>query len=82
MEEASGSAIDIWPDNWDAVILFDAISTQWRVGAYGPTGLDYNVLYHKLDRMNLSAPEYDDMELCISTLESAALETMRKKHEQ
>jgi hypothetical protein len=52
--------------------------TQWRVGMNGKTGLDYNVLYHKLDRMNLEADEYSQFEYDIGILEHSALEEMHK----
>lgn len=36
--------IDVLPDNWDAFVLFDTMSTQWRTGFSGRTGLDYSAL--------------------------------------
>ena len=36
--------IEIWPDNELSFNVFVVISTQWRVGAGGATGLDYCVL--------------------------------------
>jgi hypothetical protein len=77
LEEAQGPPIEVWAENWLAVSVFEAIGTQWRVGTGGFVGLDYNVLYRKLDRMNLTASEYDDLEDCVRILEDAALETMR-----
>jgi len=79
IEEASGPPIEVWPDNWQARRVFDAIATQWRLGMGGPTGLDYNVLYHKMDRMHLSGTEYDDLEAEIRVMEDAALTYMRRK---
>jgi hypothetical protein len=32
---------EVWPDNWAAFTLFNGMSTQWRTGACGATGLDY-----------------------------------------
>ena len=52
--------------------------TQWRVGAHGATGLDYNVVYHKMDRMGLTPSEYDDIEGDVRLMEDAALATIRK----
>lgn len=52
--------------------------TQWRVGTHGPTGLDYNVVYRKMDRMGLTPSEYDDIEEDVRLLEDAALATIRK----
>lgn len=69
--------IEIWPENWEAVKLFDFLGTQWRVGANGATGLDYNILYHKMDRMGLSAEEFERMEGDIRAMELVALKAMR-----
>ena len=44
----------------------------------GRTGLDYLVLYHKMDRMNLSEDDYAQLEHDIAVLERAALEEMNK----
>ena len=63
----------IWPDNVPAVNVFIGISTQWRVSAAGPYGLDYNVLYRRLDRLGLAPAEYDSIEEDIRTMEDAAL---------
>jgi len=76
---ASEWTVEVWPDNWPAVTLFCAIGTQWRCGPSGAYGLDYNVLYRKMDRMNLTAEEYDRLEEEIRVLEGAALEEMRKE---
>lgn len=36
---------EVWPENWGAVCLFQAASTQWRRDAMGmETGLDYQAL--------------------------------------
>jgi hypothetical protein len=73
------SVVEVWQDNWDAILLFDALGSQWRVGSAGPYGLDYNVLYHKMDRMNLTPERYDELEEEIRILEAGALEEMRKE---
>lgn len=53
------------------------VSSQWRVGAAGVVGLDYNVLFHEMDRMDLGREEYDRLLEDIRTMEGAALEEMR-----
>ncbi|MBX8534531.1 DUF1799 domain-containing protein [Pseudomonas cichorii] len=35
---------EVWPDVWSAFRLFEALSTQWRVGMGGASGLDYSVV--------------------------------------
>lgn len=52
--------------------------TQWRHGYSGPTGLDYNVLLHELDRRKLAQDAYDDLFGSIRTIESEALSCMHK----
>jgi len=81
LEEASdrvNETLDVWPDNVRAVNVFIALSTQWRVGFGGAYGLDFNVLYRKMDRLALSPDDCEDLEAEIRVLEDAALETMRK----
>lgn len=45
----------VWPDNWDAVQLFLASSTQWRLDAAGGrAGLDYAALHWPMRTLRLS----------------------------
>ncbi|GAB3416634.1 hypothetical protein GCM10027318_33810 [Massilia agilis] len=39
-------------------------------------GLDYNTLFHKMDRMQLGPDEYDHLESDIRTMEHEALAVM------
>lgn len=55
------------------------MGTQWRHGFGGPTGLDYNTLHHRMDRMKLAPEEYDILETDIRIMESAALTAMHAK---
>lgn len=55
------------------------MGTQWRVGAGGATGLDYNVLYRKMDRMVLTPEQYDDLEQDVGIMEDQALTKMYQK---
>lgn len=60
-------------------MLFSRLSSQWRVGALGVVGLDYVVLFHEMDRMELEQGEYDRLFEDIRTMEAAALEEMRRE---
>ena len=53
-----------------------SLRTQWRIGMSGPTGLDYNVLYHKLGRLKLADDEYSELEDAIVLMEAEALDVM------
>lgn len=71
--------VEIWPENEPVYFLFQALSRQWRIGMAGPTGLDHNVLLHRLDRMNLEPDEYDQLDADIRLMEEEALFVMRNK---
>jgi hypothetical protein len=51
------SSTDIWPENVNAFLVFDAMRTQWRVGMAGATGLDYAALPATLDLLDI---EFDE----------------------
>lgn len=74
--------VDVWPECWPAVHLFIRLGTQWRVGMSGPTGLDYSVMFRMLDRLGLSADEYDDWESDLRLMEAEALDTMRDERDK
>jgi hypothetical protein len=35
---------EVWPENWDALLMWCRVQTQWRTSVGGPVGLDYSVL--------------------------------------
>lgn len=65
--------MEVWPDNHAAFILFNNLSTQWRVGMGGPTGLDYAAVYPLLDRAAKDPQEWDELFSDIQVMEGAAL---------
>lgn len=72
--------VEVWPENQPSYVLFSQLQTQWRTGGMGgATGLDYNTLFHKMDRMRLESDEYEDLEDDIRTMEFAALAAMSEK---
>ena len=76
LEEASGPGVEIWPDNLSTVNAFISMSTQWRVGMAGATGLDYGVLPVVLRLNRVPRDEWPDVFEGIRTMESAALDEM------
>lgn len=79
MEEAGGPAVDIWPDNLLAVNVFLGMSTQWRAGMGGATGLDYGALPAVMRLTQVPPSERAEVFESIRVMEDAALEAMRKK---
>lgn len=76
---AEEDSIKVFPQNIQSINVFIALGTQWLVGPGGPYGLNYQTLYHKLDRdKNLSDSDKERIEEDMRVLEDAALEQMRK----
>lgn len=65
--------VPVWAENWPPLQLYLRNKTQWRVGAAGPVGLDYQVLYHDLDRQGVTGEDFDDMMDAIRVIESTVL---------
>ena len=78
-EDFEGDEVEVWPEHWTAFVLITQMQTQWRTGFSGPTGLDYTVVYRRMDRMGLTPDEYDQLEQDIGVLERAALKAMNSK---
>ncbi len=79
-EDYALDPVDVWPENWAAVSLFADLQTQWRAaGMGGFIGLDYNVLFRKLDRMALDNEQYNQLEDDIRVMEYEALSVMSKQ---
>lgn len=54
------------------------MSTQWRIGAVGAVGLDYNVVPLVMRMIGIPASERPGLFESLRTMEEAALATMRE----
>ena len=80
-EDFDNEAFEIWPENEESIALFSSLSTQWRMGFSGPIGLDYNVLFMRLDRMKLSDEKHEQLFHEVRVIESEALKIINTKDE-
>lgn len=71
------SDVEVWPENWVPFKVFNKVSTQWRVGAVGATGLDYSVVYSTMDRMKIKK-QLAVLD-AIRVMEASALSTMNRR---
>ncbi|MFI8394204.1 DUF1799 domain-containing protein [Pseudomonas sp. NPDC078863] len=67
---------EVWPDNWRAFLLFEAMSTQWRVGMGGATGLDYNALPPVASMLGMKRREIPEVFQDIRVMEAEAMLVM------
>ena len=49
--------LEIEPDNWDTVMLFCRVQTQWRYSFGGRAGLDYPAVFATMDRLKVADPD-------------------------
>ena len=71
--------MEIWPDCLVSVNIFIAMSTQWRVGFSGASGLDYNVLPVVLRMGGSPRKDWPEIFEDLRILEDSALVRMREK---
>lgn len=71
--------VTVWPDNWSAVRVFQMLSTQWRSGMSGPTGIDYATLPAVMQMAGIRKKERSDLFDCIRIMEGAALTVIHEK---
>lgn len=76
---AANEVVEVWPENWPTFELFAFLSTQWRVGMAGRTGLDYMVLYRELDDLGLTGEERRRVKDDIREMELKALSAMNEE---
>jgi len=76
-----GTKAGIWPENWPAVRVFEAMSTQWRMGPVGPIGLDYSALPAVMRLCSVPAAERTDTFECVRILEDEAMKVLREVRE-
>jgi hypothetical protein len=75
--------VECWPENWPAFQLLASIGRQWRTGGMGGfIALDYNVLFHRMDRMKLADDEYEQLFRDVQVMESAALKVLNRPKDQ
>ncbi|HFH3242944.1 TPA: DUF1799 domain-containing protein [Pseudomonas aeruginosa] len=70
--------VAIWPENWRAFLLFRDMSTQWRTGMNGPTGLDYGVLQDILRLRGVPRAQWSELFDAVQAMEAVALTTIHE----
>lgn len=75
---AEEDIISLWPENWLSFSLFIGMSTQWRVGASGVIGLDYNALETVMKLQGVKKKQRKTIFNEVQVMEVAALEVILK----
>lgn len=77
IEEPELEVFKVWPENWDAVVMWCRVQTQWRTSAGGAIGLDYSVLAWLFKMYAVDDPRalLEDLQV----MEGAALAAMNRE---
>ncbi|MBH8611218.1 DUF1799 domain-containing protein [Pseudomonas mohnii] len=68
--------VDVWSDNWLVFCLFNAMSTQWRTGACGATGLDYTSIRDVAAYLGIKRKTIPEVFHDLQVMEAEALAVM------
>ncbi|MGC1332240.1 DUF1799 domain-containing protein [Pseudomonas sp.] len=69
-------SVEVLADVWGSFTVFDAMSTQWRTGACGATGLDYGALPAVMRLMAVPAADRRSIFHDLRLMEAEALGCM------
>ena len=73
--------VELWAVNAEAFSVFNSMSTQWRAGMSGATGLDYTSLPIVMDLDGVDADDRKQVFRDVRTMEQEALKTMADNQE-
>ena len=78
LDDVEKPEVEVWEENWQVFLLMRSMQTQWRVGAGGPTGLDYNVLPFMLKTAKIPKGEWPEVLENLKVMELEALRVMNQ----
>lgn len=73
--------VEVWADAWPAFRLFEALSTQWRLGPGGPSGLDYTAIPAAASMLGIKRQELTKIFPDLRIMEHEALAVMAEAAE-
>lgn len=71
--------VPVWPENRAAVLVFQLMSTQWRVGMGGYVGLDYTALREVWPIAGIADSKRSAVFMDLRYIEHFALDTIHEK---
>lgn len=76
-EASAADEFQVWPENWETIVMWCRVQTQWRTSSGGAVGLDYSVLAWLFKMYAVEDPRalLEDLQV----MESAALTAMHKE---
>ncbi|UOP05871.1 DUF1799 domain-containing protein [Alysiella crassa] len=78
LADLADNQTEVWAHHWQAVELFQQMSSQWRMGFGGAVGLDYAVLFKLMDLQGIEKSRKLELLAQIQVCESAALDIFHR----
>jgi|TARA_Y100000289_G_scaffold65034_1_gene77871 hypothetical protein len=79
-KEPENTDFEVWEENWEAVMMFLRMQTQWSTSMSGYVGLKYEVLLSSGGLFDLyNVKDRRDVLERLQTLEATALSELRKR---
>jgi hypothetical protein len=73
--------VEVWPDAWTALRLFEALGTQWRTGQGGASGLDYTAIPITASMLGIKRRDLPDIFPDLRIMEVEAMAVMAESLE-
>lgn len=64
---------EVWHENYDQVVWFCSLSTQFNYNAFGATGFNYILAYREFDDMGLVGEQREEWKWKLKVMEVEAL---------
>jgi len=71
------SEVQCLPDNWEALQIFAALSTQWNVGMNGVVGMRYESFPVIFDAFGIKRQARSELMYLLSIMENEALRVFK-----
>lgn len=81
LDDIEEEEVEIWPDSWRSLLLFEAMRTQWRLGQGGPSGLDYTAVQATASMLGIKRHDLGRMFPDLRIMEHEALAVMAEERE-
>lgn len=69
----------VFPENWNTVVAFDGIKTQWRVSDGVVIGLDYSTIPFELEMLDIPRKEWPEVNQGLKVMEDVFIQHFREK---
>lgn len=78
VESSEPEHFEVFEENWEVLKFFLLVSTQWRIGMGGPTGLDHGVTLGLFSLYGVEEPKRVELFEGVRIMEDAALDAMAR----